>query len=581
MAEAHMAIADSRYLLAEVDRLKSQVYELQAASRVALEDRAQTAEVLTSFITSTQLDAALSTKVSLAHVSARIDAMRSEVATQLTQKADLASLVLLQNTKLDVSVFDATTWDLQKLRIAMEQDARDLFATFVAQVESQMNTKIGIEDFIRVFKLEATGQDTCLEAAALRISKMMDQLELLQSYMEGDRHHQQRVNELKGNISDLRRKQTADRNVIMQLKNATQVTKAQLVGLNEETGKVAANLQSFAHAHNERQELTQEEKNAQRARQAQLADDFKQLQTHSENLTKKLSELETFAYSGLANVFNVKLKDTNERFQDQLTKASFTSGHHFKQLDERMDKTTELLLLHKERFSQLDACVRKLASLLKETQEELKTIKGPLATLATNLNEENVAILQEIERSQNGARNIMVDYQNLLDRDKSTRVVLPSRPSSTLSNTFDGTTSASRKHKQQKLFVTNQLNTLKERAQMCSGNSAVTPNFALNATSPVRVRQSAGAIRSTKLPLSPRRAHTAELVPQAHLKVTELRSCEDNDSLISRHLLDVKQEVRQAKQSDKRESSSLIERASISFSRLAAGGSDEELFHFT
>ncbi|KAG2857528.1 hypothetical protein PC113_g10624 [Phytophthora cactorum] len=432
MAEVHMAIADSHHLWAEVDRLKSQVHELRAISRLAQEERARTAELLASFVTRAQLDAALSTKVSLAHVDAQMDTMRSEVAAHLAQKADLASLVTLQSTKLDVSVFDANAWDLHKLRVAMEQHVRDLFATFAGQVENQVNTKLGIEDFNRVFNPEATGQKASLETAALRISKMTDQLESLSSYMNGDRQRQRQVAELNVNMLDLARKQTAARNSIVQLESAEQATTDQLRAFDKQTTQAVAKLQSLTEALRGLQAQTQADKSVQDARQVQLAHNVKQLEAHNEYIRKTLSELEQFARAGLTDAMDAKLKVSNEKLQNELSKASATSGQHYQQLNQRMNQTKDLLLYHKERLAQVDACIRKLAGLLKETQGDLNNVKGPLATLATNLHEENVSILQEIERSQNGARDIMLDYQDLLEREKSSQVFasLPSRPSS-------------------------------------------------------------------------------------------------------------------------------------------------------
>ncbi|KAG3193754.1 hypothetical protein PC128_g9952 [Phytophthora cactorum] len=425
MAEVHMAIADSHHLWAEVDRLKSQVHELRAISRLAQEERARTAELLASFVTRAQLDAALSTKVSLAHVDAQMDTMRSEVAAHLAQKADLASLVTLQSTKLDVSVFDANAWDLHKLRVAMEQHVRDLFATFAGQVENQVNTKLGIEDFNRVFNPEATGQKASLETAALRISKMTDQLESLSSYMNGDRQRQRQVAELNVNMLDLARKQTAARNSIVQLESAEQATTDQLRAFDKQTTQAVAKLQSLTEALRGLQAQTQADKSVQDARQVQLAHNVKQLEVHNEYIRKTLSELEQFARAGLTDAMDAKLKVSNEKLQNELSKASATSGQHYQQLNQRMNQTKDLLLYHKERLAQVDACIRKLAGLLKETQGDLNNVKGPLATLATNLHEENVSILQEIERSQNGARDIMLDYQDLLEREKSSQVRCP------------------------------------------------------------------------------------------------------------------------------------------------------------
>lgn len=54
---------DARYLWSEVDRLKSQVAELQATERRVAEDQAHIRDYVASFVTHAQLDAALCTKV--------------------------------------------------------------------------------------------------------------------------------------------------------------------------------------------------------------------------------------------------------------------------------------------------------------------------------------------------------------------------------------------------------------------------------------------------------------------------------------------------------------------------------------
>ncbi|ETL26089.1 hypothetical protein, variant [Phytophthora nicotianae CJ01A1] len=542
MAEVHMGIADSRYMLAEVDRLKSQVQELRATGRVAQEERARTAELLASFVTRAQLDAALSTKISLAHVDAQINTIRSEMAALLAQKADLSSLATLQSTKLDVSVFDANAWDLNRLRVTMEQHVRDLFATFARQVENQVNTKLGIEDFNRVFNPEATGQKASLETAALRFSKMTDQLESLSTYVNGDRQRQQQVAELNVNMLDLTRKQTAARNSIVQLESAEQASTAQLRALDEQTTQAIANLQSLTATLSGLQTQTQADKSAQDARQVQLVNNVKQLEAHSEHLTKTLSEFDQFARDGLVHAIDAKLKDNSEKLQNELRKVSATCGQQSQQLNQRMSKAKDLLMYHKERLAQLDACIRKLAGLLKDTQGDLNNVKGPLATLATNLQEENVAILQEIERSQNGTRDIMLDYKDLLEREKNSQVFvpLPSRPSSSSTCTNDAA-SSSRKHKQQMLLATkaaNRPHTSSGRVQGCS-----TPSGAL----PLGIRRSAGAIRSTtcRSPSLPWQAQTAGSIPHAHSNFMESPTSDTKGSLKEKYPSDdQQQEVR-------------------------------------
>ncbi|KAL3656577.1 hypothetical protein V7S43_018576 [Phytophthora oleae] len=565
MAEAHMAIADSRYLWAEVDRLKSQVQELRAASRLSQEERARTSELLASSVTRAQLDAALSTKVSLAHVDAQMDTIRSELAGQLDRKADLSSLVTLQATKLDVSVFDANAWDLQKLRVAMEQHVRDLFATFAGQLESQMSTKLAIEDFNRVFNPEATGQKASLESAALHISKMTEQLESLSSYVNGDRQRQRQVAELNVNMLDLSRKQTAARNSIVQLESVEQATTAKLRALDEQTTLAMANLQSLSETLCGLQEQTQADKSAVDVRQGRIVHNVKQLEEQSQRLAKTLTELEKFAHSGLVDAVDVKLKTNNEQLQGELSTAGATFGQHTTQLSQRVSKANELLLHHAERLAHLDACIRKLAGLLKETQGDLNHVKGPLATLANNLHEENIAILQEIERSQNGTRDIMLDYQDLLEREKNSQVFapLPSRPSSSPSCSSDSTP-ASRKHKQQMLLVTKVAN------RPHTSSARIRVSSTANDTLPLNVRRSAGAVRS-RSPSIPWRAQTAGAVPQVVANFTDTCS---NANLKDKIPSDEEQEV-SVRKTGSQQPKVRHESVSKSFFR-----SDEDLFHF-
>ncbi|EGZ15386.1 hypothetical protein PHYSODRAFT_315716 [Phytophthora sojae] len=329
-----------------------------------------------------------------------MDTMRAEMATHLDHKADVASLLSLQSSKLDVSVFEANSWDLQKLRAAMEQHVHDLFATFAGQVEQQVSSKIGIDDFNRVFNVETTGQKASLEAAALRVAKMTDQLDSLGNYVNGDRQRQRQVAELNVNMLDLTRKQTAARNSIVQLESAEQATTAQLRALDEQTSLAVANIQSLTQTLGGLQAQTHADKSTQDARLARLANCVKQQEAHSQHLANTLSELEQFAHKGLLDTLDAKMKTNNDKLRNELNEVNAVTRQYTQQLSQRMNKANEVLLHHKERLAQLDACLRKLAGLLKETQGDLDNVKGPLATLATNLHEENVAILQEIERSQ-------------------------------------------------------------------------------------------------------------------------------------------------------------------------------------
>ncbi|KAE9328801.1 hypothetical protein PF008_g16087 [Phytophthora fragariae] len=584
MEATHMAIADSRYLWAEVDRLKAQVHELRTANRLTKEERARTAELLASVVTRAQLDAALSTKVSLAHVDAQMDTMRSEVAAHLDHKADVATLLSLQSSKLDVSVFEANSWDLQKLRAAMEQHVHDLFATFAGQVEQQVSSKIGIDDFNRVFNVEAMGQNASLEAAALRIVKMTDQLDSLGNYVNGDRQRQRQVAELNVNILDITRKQTAARNSIVQLESAEQATTAQLRALDEQTSQAVANIQSLTQTLGGLQAQTQTDKSAQDARQARLAKSIKQLEAHSQHLASTLSELEQFARAGLLDSLDVKIKTNNDKLRNELIDINAVTRQHTQQLSQRMNKAHDLLLRHKERLAQLDACLRKLAGLLKETQGDLNKVKGPLTTLATNLHEENVAILQEIERSQNGTRDIMLDYQDLLEREKSSQVFvpLPSRPSSSSSSGSSDSVLASRKHKQQMLLAAkaaNRPHTSSARVRACSTPNGVFPAGA-------RPGQSAGAVRSSRSPSIPWRAQTAGATPKVLTDNTQVPTTDNNGDLKDENPADSgEQEIRvvarvSVRKSGSKDPRARRESAPLSFFRHATGNDHGDLFHF-
>lgn len=148
------------------------------------------------------------------------------------------------------------------------------------------------------------------------------------------------------------------------------------------------------------QAQTHADKSTQDARLARLANCVKQQEAHSQHLANTLSELEQFAHKGLLDTLDAKMKTNNDKLRNELNEVNAVTRQYTQQLSQRMNKANEVLLHHKERLAQLDACLRKLAGLLKETQGDLDNVKGPLATLATNLHEENVAILQEIERSQ-------------------------------------------------------------------------------------------------------------------------------------------------------------------------------------
>ncbi|RLN88042.1 hypothetical protein BBJ28_00024640, partial [Nothophytophthora sp. Chile5] len=389
-----------RYLWSEVDRLKEQVQELQTAIRLEHEDRVRMVDHVVSFVTHAQLDAALSTKISHANVAAHVAKLRDEVANHLADKADLEALLALQTKKLDVSVFESTAWDQQKLRVALEQHMRDLFSSFASKFESQVSSKLAIEDFNRIFNPDANGQTVALDIAATRISRMTDQLESLQDYASGDRQRQRQMAELNVSMLDLTRKQTASRNAIVQLRSVEESTSTQLRALEEQTQAALVNVQALTEELSGFQAQTLAGKSAQDAKQTQLAQHVQKLETCDQRLSQTLEELQKFARDTLVDSMDAKLKLSNNKLHGELMELGAAQHQHAQQVKLRMNKTQEQLLHHKERLCQLDACLRKLATMLRETQGDLNDVKGPLSTLATNLREENVAILEEIARSQ-------------------------------------------------------------------------------------------------------------------------------------------------------------------------------------
>jgi hypothetical protein len=177
---------------------------------------------------------------------------------------------------------------------------------------------------------------------------------------------------------------------------------------------------------------------------------------------------------------------------------------------------------------------------------------------------------------QNGTRNIILDYQDLLQREQSSQVFapLPSRPSSSSSN--DSSRSASRKHKQQMLLATkaaSRPHTTSARARACS-----TPNGSL----PVGSRRSAGAVRSSRPPSIPWRAQTAGAAPLVLHDRDERPFSDNNASLREDSPCDDEHEVRTAtpapvRQAGHREPSLRHGSMPASFFRRAG---DADLFHF-
>lgn len=167
----------------------------------------------------------------------------------------------------------------------------------------------------------------------------------------------------------------------------------------------------------------------------------------------------------------------------------------------------------------------------------------------------------------------MLDYQDLLEREKSSQVFvpLPPRPSSSLSTGSSDSAAASRKHKQKMLLATkaaNRPHTSSARVRTCS-----TPNGALS----MGDRRSAGAVRSSRSPSIPLRAQTAGAIP--HL--SEVPNT-DNNARLKENSCDAEQEVRGTTPVTVhvREAKDRLESVPSSLFRHVAGSGNEDLFHF-
>uniref|UniRef100_K3X4H2 Uncharacterized protein n=1 Tax=Globisporangium ultimum (strain ATCC 200006 / CBS 805.95 / DAOM BR144) TaxID=431595 RepID=K3X4H2_GLOUD len=355
----------------------------------------------------------------------------------LAAKADSEITQSLQTKKLDVSVYESAVWDVKKYRAALEQNMHDLFAAFAHQIEAQVNSKVSIEDFNLIFNPEANGQKQAIENAATRISRMKDQLESLQEYVNADRQRQHKIADLNVGMLDLTRKHNASRNALAQLMSSVDTTKQEITELEtsrdrfaSEVAAITEELQTFkTHIGTDRE--SKEEK------QAKIMHDVHELQSMSSKMAQSLEQIQQFTRDTLLKTMDTKLKQLSNNFHRGLDDLSASQRQYAQLVTAQLEKSNAKQQYQMEQMSLLESRIRKLGAHLRDVSDQLNLVKGPLATLATNLREENVTILQEIQRSQNESRDIMLDYQELLEKEQLPTSAIPSRPSSS-SSAFNG-----------------------------------------------------------------------------------------------------------------------------------------------
>lgn len=430
---ANECTPDVRYLWSEVDRLKNQVAELQSTERRVTENQAHIRDYVTSFVTHAQLEAALCTKVccvylpsvpsfwsislrgtygavltmpfivvqmSQSNVIATAEKLRAEVMELLAGKADLESVQSLQSKKLDISVYESAAWDLKKLRVSLEQNLHDMFSSFAHQVEAQVNSKVSVEDFNRIFNPELNGQKEAIESAAARFSRMKDQLESLQEYVNADRLRQHKIADLNVSVLDLTRKHSASRNTVAQLISTSEAMKERLGALESGEDEILKHVEAISNNLQSFKSNTETERVAQHEKHSKLVGEVSDLQIMSQKMVQNLEQIQHFARDTLVKSFDTKVKQISNEFHRDVNDLAVSQRQYAQGVNAQMLKTNERLELEMERASQLENRLRKLGVQLQAVKDDLDDVKGPLVTLATNLREENVAILQEIQRSQ-------------------------------------------------------------------------------------------------------------------------------------------------------------------------------------
>ncbi|DAZ93187.1 TPA: hypothetical protein N0F65_010763 [Lagenidium giganteum] len=445
----------ARYLWGEVDRLKAQVQELQAAERVTQDTAQRMKEYVASFVTHAQLDAALCTKISQASVAALVDKLRGELHNTLEKKADVDAIQALQTKKLDISVYESSTWDLKKFRTALEQNVHDLFATFAHQIEVQVGSKLSIEDFNHIFNPESNGQKAAIENAATKIARMTDQIEGLKEYVNADKQRQHKIADLNVSLLDMTRKQNASRNAFAQLSSNMEASHAQLSLLEAKHTELTT-------LHNEFQTQFASLQEQCTANDAKLAVYLDKLTTNvdkavcgNQQVLQELEKTKRYIQQQLCEPLATQMKQLGRTLQSEIDDGLIQHRKTQAQVNQQLHRLDERLRRSVQEGEELGHRLHRLESSLAHVSSELTEVKGPLVTMATNLREENVAILDEIHRSQHESREIMLDYRELLDREDPRH--LPMRPPSSSSNSsgrFSAASWINRKQKHQ-LALTN------------------------------------------------------------------------------------------------------------------------------
>jgi hypothetical protein len=357
-----------------------------------------------------------------------LEKLRIEFQLALDQKADIEMVHQIQAKKLDISVFDTSFWDFKKFRNALEQNTQDLYANFALQMENKINSKISIEDFNRFFHFEDGGssstgttllsQKTSFEMAAQQISKMKEQLQAIQEYIQNDQERQSKIADLNVNVLDLVRKQHASRNQITQL--TTSIEKLQNKAQEKEELQKKNQMEEQIT-----QKIQQEIKNYT-FDQGPLKKIFIEMDKNkkmSTEMIKSLEQIQQFTEKTLIKGFDGKLQQQMIKIQDFVKEEMKQNGlqyqHKTKETNVQIPKIEEQIIRLSNSMIKIEENMDLLKENLHQTKEELAYVKGPLVTVATNLKEENVAILREIQRSQNESREILLEYKEKISNTQN------------------------------------------------------------------------------------------------------------------------------------------------------------------
>lgn len=329
-----------------------------------------------------------------------MDKLRDELLAALSAKANCESVANLQSKKLDISVYESATWDLKKLRTTLEQSLHDMFAAFAHQIEAQVHSKVSLADFNQIFNPDANGQKEAIESAATRLSRMKDQLEALQEYVSADRQRQHKVTDLNVSVLDLTRKHNASRNAVAQLISSSVSLKEKMEALESGEQQLASHVTELSASLQQLREASELEKTHQEHQHEHLAQEVAGLQTLSRQMVQSLEQIQHFTRDTLLKSFDDKLKQLRGDLRLEIDDLSVTQKQQTQLVNGQLGKTNDKLQHYVEQIALLDARLRALGTRLSGVNDELDTVKGPLATLAANLREESTAILMEIQRSQ-------------------------------------------------------------------------------------------------------------------------------------------------------------------------------------